>query len=157
MQVILLENVKNLGKKGTVVKVSDGYARNYLLPKKLAMEASEGNVRALQHDVKVQSDKREREIEHARQVAETLKAQRIEVAVKAGEKGKLYGAVTTQDIAQALKRHTDWPLDKRRIDLKEPIKKLGTYSVRLRLHANVIAEVPIHVVDQGDVEGAPAS
>lgn len=148
MQVILLEDVKSLGKKGTVVKVSDGYARNFLFPKKLATEANDGNMRALQHDTKVASDKRTRELEHARRAAEQLKAHPVRVPVKAGEKGKLYGAVTSQDIADALARATDWPIDKRKIELKEPIKKLGTYKVRLRMHHDVVPELTIEVVDQ---------
>jgi large subunit ribosomal protein L9 len=157
MQVILLEDVKSLGKKGAVVKVSDGYARNFLFPKKLALEATEGNVRALQHDSKVQSDKRAREVEHARQAAEHLKASPVRVPVKAGEKGKLYGAVTSADIAEALKRVTDWPIDKRKIELKEPIKKIGTYTVRLRLHGEVVPEITIQVVDQAAEESTPSA
>lgn len=157
MQVILLEDVKSLGKKGAVVKVSDGYARNFLFPKKLAMEASEGNVRSLQHESKVASDKHAREVDHARKAAEHLKSQTLRVPVKSGEKGKLYGAVTSADIAEALKAVTDWPIDKRKIELKEPIKRTGTYTVRLRMHPEVAPDLTIQVVDQNDKESPPPS
>lgn len=152
MQVILLEDVKSLGKKGAVVKVTDGYARNFLFPKKLAMEATEGNQRALQHENKVQKDKHAREVDHARQTAELLKAAQVRVPAKAGDQGKLYGAVTSADIAEALKKVTDWPIDKRKIDLKEPIKKVGSYKVRVRLHSEVAPDITIQVVDQAASE-----
>ncbi|NDD30288.1 MAG: 50S ribosomal protein L9 [Proteobacteria bacterium] len=156
MQVILLEDVKSLGKKGAVVKVSDGYARNFLFPKKLAIEATEGNQRALEHDSKVKADKHAREVEVARKAAEHLKANPVRVPAKAGDQGKLYGAVTSADIADALKKVTDWPIDKRKIELKEPIKKVGTYSARVRLHSEVTADISILVVDQAQPAQQPA-
>lgn len=156
MQVILLADVKSLGKKGTVVNVSDGYARNFLFPKRLAMEATEGNLRALQHDVKVQSDKHAREVDHARKAADALKEKTIRVPVKAGDKGKLYGAVTSADIAEAVKLVTDWPIDKRKIELKEPIKKVGTYSIRLRIHPEVHCDLTIEVVAKAESVGSSA-
>jgi len=143
VQVILLEDVKRLGKKGSAVKVSDGYARNFLFPKKLAVEATEGNLRALQHEAKIHGQKVERELEQARQLAADLKATPLFVPAKAGESGKLYGAVTSADIAMALSKK--FPVDKRKIELKEPIKKVGTYQVRVRIHSQVHAEITIRV------------
>lgn len=154
MQVILLEDVKALGKKGTVVKVTDGYARNFLFPKKLAMEATDGNQRALQHESKVQKDKHAREVDNARKTAEHLKATPIRVPAKTGDQGKLYGAVTSADIYETLKKVTDWPIDKRKIELKEPIKKIGTYTVRVRLHPEVAPDIQIQVVDQAAQESS---
>ncbi len=150
MQVILLEDVKAIGKKGALVKVADGFARNFLLPKKLALEATDGNLRNLQHTAKVATDKHDREVDHARQAAEQLQAHTVRVPVKAGEKGKLYGAVTTADIAEALKKVTDWPIDKRKIELKDPIKKLGTATVRIRLHPEVAPQITIEVISATD-------
>jgi large subunit ribosomal protein L9 len=146
MNVILLEDVKSLGKKGEVVKVSDGYARNFLFPKKLAREATEGNVRALEHSSKVAADKHSREVEHARQLGETLNAAQVKVPAKIGDKGKLYGAVTNADIAAALSKVAPHPIDKKDVELKEPIKKLGTFHVRVRLHREVKPDISIEVV-----------
>lgn len=146
MQVILLEDVKALGKRGSVVKVTDGYARNFLFPKKLAVEATEGNVKNLKHSDAVQKTKKSREVEHARELAAALQANPVQVPARAGDKGKLYGAVTNVDVAQALEKVIGLPIDKRKVTLKEPIKKLGVYTVKVRLHTEVAPEVKIEVV-----------
>ena len=158
MQVILLEDVRSLGKKGTVVKVSDGYARNFLLPKKLAAEATDGNVRSLEHRTKVAKDKKSRELEHYTALAERLKATPLQVKGHAGEGGRLYGAITNADVAAALalicpEEH----IDKKRIELKEPIKKLGSFEVKVRLYPEVAPTITIEVLDQGAHSGEKAT
>ena len=159
MQVILLEDVRSLGKKGTVVKVNDGYARNFLLPKKLAAEATDGNVRSLEHQTKVLKDKKARELDHYRKIAEHLKATPLTVKARVGEGGRLYGAVTSTDIAAVLARVAPEPIDKKRIELKDPIKKVGTYEVKIRLYPEVTPMITVHVVDQtaGPGEGMAVS
>lgn len=152
MQVILLEDVKALGKRGAVVKVTDGYARNFLFPKKLAAEATEGNVRALAHDKQVAQTRQSRELQHAKDIAAKLSANPVKLPVKSGDKGKLYGAVTSTDIAVALTQATGIDIDKKKLVLKEPIKRLGTYTVKVKLHHDVNAEIKIDVVS-GAEEG----
>lgn len=146
MQVILLEDVKALGKRGAVVKVTDGYARNFLFPKKLAAEATEGNIRALQHTRQVETTKKDRERAHAEDLGARLSANPVKVPVKSGEKGKLYGAVTSADIASALTMATGIEIDKKKLVLKEPIKRLGTYGIKVKLHPDVAPEIKIEVV-----------
>ncbi|MBM3462026.1 MAG: 50S ribosomal protein L9 [Armatimonadetes bacterium] len=146
MQVILLEDVKALGKRGTVVKVNDGYARNFLFPKKLALEATEGNLRNLAHQDKTARTKHDREVAVASEAAEALKARPVRVVAKTGDKGKLYGAITSQDIANVLAQATTYPIDKRRIELKQPIKQVGIHKVRIKLHPEVVAEFEVEVV-----------
>lgn len=153
MQVILLEDVRSLGKKGTVVKVTDGYARNFLFPKKLAAEATDGNVRSLEHQTKVQKDKKAKELDHYRKIAEHLKATPLTVKARVGEGGRLYGAVTSTDIAAVLARVSPEPIDKKRIELKDPIKKVGTYEVKVRLYPDVAPLITVLVVDQTASEG----
>lgn len=146
MQVILLEDVKALGKKGAVVKVTDGYAKNFLFPKKLALEATEGNVRNQQHKAEVATTKHSREVEAAREAARKLEAARIEVPAHAGDKGKLYGAVTNHDVAEVLTRILGEPFDKRKITIKEAIKTVGTFEIKVKLHQEVSTKLTVHVV-----------
>ncbi|MBR4150671.1 MAG: 50S ribosomal protein L9 [Firmicutes bacterium] len=146
MQVILLKDVKGLGKAGEVKKVSDGYARNMLLPKKLVMEASESNIKVL--------ERKRAEIEAQRavdkQVAEDIKAKlengAITLKSKAGEGGRLFGAVTAKDIAEQIEKDYKLQLDKKKIELPAPIKTLGEHEVELRLFTGVSAKVKVNVV-----------
>ena len=146
MQVILLKDVKGLGKAGEVKKVSDGYARNMLLPKKLVMEASESNIKVL--------ERKRAEIEAQRavdkQVAEDIKAKLengfITLKSKAGEGGRLFGAVTAKDIAEQIEKDYKLQLDKKKIELPAPIKTLGEHEVELRLFTGVSAKVKVNVV-----------
>ena len=146
MQVILLKDVKGLGKAGEVKKVSDGYARNMLLPKKLVMEASESNIKVL--------ERKRAEIEAQRavdkQVAEDIKAKLENSAItlksKAGEGGRLFGAVTAKDIAEQIEKDYKLQLDKKKIELPAPIKTLGEHEVELRLFTGVSAKVKVNVV-----------
>ena len=148
MQVILLKDVKGQGKAGQVVKVSDGYARNMLLPKKLAMEATPANMKVL--------EKQRSQIEAQRaidkQVAEDIKAKveakTVKVVTKAGENGRLFGAITSKDIAEAIQKEFLIELDKKKIDLDAPIKQTGVTEVTLRLFPGVQAKCKVDVVTE---------
>jgi len=145
MDVILLEDVKSLGKKGDLVKVSDGYARNFILPKKLGLEATPKNL----NDLKLQKaakEKREREIlEEARALAETIAQKSITLKLKIGEGGRTFGSISTKEIAQALKDQLGLEIDKKKLVLSDPLRNIGTYTVPIKLHAKVTAELKVRV------------
>ncbi|MHB2017319.1 MAG: 50S ribosomal protein L9 [Candidatus Xenobia bacterium] len=146
MQVILTQDVKTLGKKGDVVKVADGYARNFLFRNGLAREATEGSLRERDQHKKAEADRVQRELDAAKDLARRIGEQTIAVPVRCGDGGKLYGAVTSQDVADALTRVIGEPVDKRTVVLKEPIKKLGQHKVAVKLHPKVSATVTVDVV-----------
>lgn len=145
MEVILIEDVKDLGKKGDVVKVSDGYARNFILPKKLGIEATKQNL----HDLKLQKqaeEKRQKELlEEARQLASQLEAVKVNLTLKAGEGGKTFGSISTKEIANALNEQAGFNLDRKKIQLSEPIKSAGTFTVGVKLHPKVTASIKVVV------------
>ncbi len=145
MQVILREDIDNLGKIGDMVKVADGYARNYLVPKKKAIEATPKNVHAMEHAKKMVSDRLRKLKKEAAADADRIKALSITIKAKAGEEGKLFGSVTTMDIAEAMKAQ-GVEIDKRKIVLEEPIKRLGDFTVTVKLHADVTADFKLSVV-----------
>lgn len=147
MQVILREDVDKLGKIGDTVKVKDGYARNYLIPMKKAIEATPKNLRALEHTKKMVSDRLRRLKKEAATVADRLKTISVVIKAKAGEEGKLFGAVTSMDIAEAV-RAQGIEIDRRKIILDEPIKRLGEYTVQVKLHADVAADIKVSVVEE---------
>lgn len=147
MKVILRENVENLGKTGDVVKVSDGYARNYLLPRNLVTIADETNVKAMEHHKKVLSKKRERETTEAREIAKKLEQFSCTLSRKVGENEKLFGSVTNADIAEALKKG-GFSVDRRQVSLEEPIKQLGVVTVPVKLTTEVTAQVKVWVVQE---------
>jgi large subunit ribosomal protein L9 len=144
MEVILREDVPNLGTIGDIVRVKPGFARNYLLPRGLAVLADRRNVHVLEHQQRLAAEKRERERRQALSVAETLSSLRLTVKARAGEEGKLFGSVTSIDIERALSAagHT---VDRRRIRLPEPIKSVGVYTVPVHLGVGVDAQVSITV------------
>src|SRR5206468_7839097 len=145
MEVILREHVDNLGRRGELVKVADGYARNYLLPRKLALLATAGNKKVIERE-KVKYDAKEAEEQGVAQaIADRLANVEIEIARKTGETDALFGSVTNADIAEALSAK-GFDLDRRKIQLHEPIKKLGEYTVAIRLHRDVSADVKVRVV-----------
>lgn len=146
MKVILLQDVKALGKRGEVVKVNDGYARNFLFPKGLAREATDATMRELEHTNKVADEKKARELAVAQELATRMQEKAVSVPVKTGEGGKLYGAVTSQDIATVLSKVVGEPVDKRNVQLKEPIKKLGQFKVHVKVHPKVTAEITVEIV-----------
>ena len=145
MKVILLQDVKALGKKGEVVNVSDGYARNAIFPKKLGVEANAKNLNDLklqnQHADKVAQEN----YEAALAMAENLKDKKVTVKMKAGEGGRTFGSVSTKEIAAAVKEQMGYDIDKKKIQLKEAIKTLGTHNVPVKLHTKVTAELKVVV------------
>ena len=148
MEVILREHVDNLGRRGEVVKVADGYARNYLLPRKLALLATEGNKKQIERE-KVKFDAREAEDQKVAQaMAERLAIVDVEIVRKVGETDALYGSVTSSDIAEALAKK-GVELDRRKLVLQEPIKKLGEFSIPVKLHRDVTAQVKVRVSAEG--------
>ena len=153
MEVILREHVDNLGRRGEIVKVADGYARNYLLPRKLALLATEGNKKQIEHE-RVKFDAKELEEKKvADAVADRLKTVEIEIARKVGETEALYGSVTSGDIAEALAAK-GFDIEKRRLQLHEPIKELGEFEVPVRLHREVTVSLKVRVVPEGEPERA---
>ena len=148
MKIILLEDVKALGKKGEIVTVSDGYARNAILPKKLGVEATSKNLNDLklqnQHADKVAAEN----VEHAKELAKTVETQKVVVKIKTGEGGKIFGSISTKEIAQAAKEQTGLDLDKKKMQLSDPIKALGTYEVSVKLHPKVTAKLSVQVVEE---------
>jgi large subunit ribosomal protein L9 len=148
MEVILREHVDNLGKRGEIVKVADGFARNYLLPRKLALLATDGNRKQIERE-RAKFEAREAE---EKKVAEALAARvanlEIEIARRVGESDVLFGSVTTADIAEALTAK-GFEADRRKLQLAEPIKKLGEYDIPLRLSREVVAHIKVRVIAEG--------
>jgi len=144
MEVILREDVPNLGTIGDIVRVKPGFARNYLLPRGLAVLADRRNVHVLEHQQRLAAEKRERERRHAMSVAENLSSVRLTIKARAGDEGKLFGSVTNIDIERALGA-AGHPVDRRRIRLQDPIKSVGVYTVPVHLGVGVDAQVSITV------------
>ena len=147
MEVILREHVDHLGRRGDVVKVAPGYARNYLLPRKLALPVTEGNRRQIDREKKVAEVREAEERQQAEAFASRLAQAEIVIARRVGETDALYGSVTTADIAEAL-ASKGLEVERRKIQLSEPIKQLGEFAVPVRLHRDVNAEVKVQVVKQ---------
>ena len=145
MKVILRQNVETLGQIGEVVEVKSGYARNYLIPQKLAYAALKGNVRALDEEKKNLDRKREQELHHAEHLSAEIEKVSVSIPVQVGEEDKIFGTVTTQMIADALKEK-GFDLDKRKIEIEEPIKSLGIYTISIKQHPSVSAKVKVWVV-----------
>ncbi len=145
IEVILREDVRSLGKAGELVRVRPGYARNFLLPKGLAYEASESNKKRIAAETKARTTRLEADKVEAQAFAARLAAANVTLTGKAGEEGKLFGSVTAQDVADALAKQ-QIQVDRRRIELEHPIKTLGSHTVAIRLHPEVHAEVRVQVV-----------
>ena len=145
MQVILREDIDKLGKIGDLVKVADGYARNFLVPGKKAIEATPKNLHAMDHARKMVSDRLRKLKKEAAAEADTIKALSLTIKAKTGEEGKLFGSVTSMDIAEAAKAQ-GVVIDKRKIVLEEPIKRLGDYTVTVKLHADITADFKVSVI-----------
>jgi large subunit ribosomal protein L9 len=145
MEVILRTHVDNLGRRGEVVKVADGYARNYLLPRKLALVATEGNKKQIERERAKLDAVEAEEQKVAGAIAERLGGVELEISRKVGETEALYGSVTTADIAEAL-HAKGFDVDRRKVQLNEPIKKLGEYEIPIRLHREVVVKMKVHVV-----------
>jgi large subunit ribosomal protein L9 len=148
MEVILREHVDNLGSRGEVVKVADGYARNYLLPRKLALLVTEGNKKQIERE-RAKLDAREAEEKGvADSIAQRIASVELEITRRVGETEMLYGSVTSADIAEALHAR-GFDFDRRKLQLQEPIKKLGEYEIPIRLHRDVTTHVKVRVVAEG--------
>ena len=145
MIVILTKDVKGKGKAGDVVKVSDGYARNMLLPKGLAKEATQGNVRSLEKQKAIAQEKREEQKAAAQKLAEDLEKITVNIQTKGGESGKLFGSITSKDIADALQQQENVKVDKKKIDMPAPIKQTGTQTVTVKLFEGVTAKLKVSV------------
>jgi large subunit ribosomal protein L9 len=147
MKVILLQDVKSLGKKGEVVEVSEGYARNMLLKKGLGKEATGQNM----NDLKLQKANAEKvakeALEAAQALAKEMEGKSIKVAVKTGEGGRVFGSVSTKEIAEEIKKQLGYDVDKKKLQLDNPIRSLGVTNVAVKLHAKVAAEIRVHVVE----------
>ena len=148
MKVILTADVDKLGKSGEMKEVAEGYARNFLIPRKVAVPAAGGAYRAWQHDIASREEKRKREREEAEIAATRISSTTLTMGVKVGEGGKLYGSINTQDIADALGRR-GISVDKHKIDLDAPIKALGTYKVAIKVASGMTPEVTIVVEPKG--------
>ena len=148
MEVILKEDIVNLGKMGEVIRVRDGYARNYLLPRGLVIVADKKNLKVFEHQRRVVAEQRGRVLQQVQTLGEKLSAVSLTIPVKAGEEGKLFGAVTSLHIEKALKGK-GFDIERRKIHLAEPIKALGEYEVPVRLAADVTATVKVSVVAEG--------
>lgn len=148
MKVILLEDVKSLGKKGEIVNVNDGYARNFILPKKLGLEANSKNL----NDWKLKKENEKKvakeNLEAAKALAEQIKAGQVELRIKVGEGGKAFGSVSSKEIAAAVTEQMGLDIDKKKIQLKEVLKSLGTHNVPIKLHPEVTAELKVLIGEE---------
>ena len=147
MEVILREDIANLGSRGAVVKVAPGYARNFLLPKKMAVAATESNKKIVEQERQSHLKREAKESAEATDLAKLMAAVEVTIAHKAGENDQLFGSVTAADIATALERQ-GYTIDRRKVQLDEPIKKLGDFKASVRLHREVSVEIPVHVVKE---------
>jgi large subunit ribosomal protein L9 len=146
VKLILLSDVKALGKKGELVDVAEGYARNFLLPRKLATEANKGALTMLSEQKKAQQKREAQQLAETEQMAKLLESKPVAVRAKAGGNGKLFGAVTNSDIAEAIAQTFSVSVDKHKIEVKNAIKALGTYPIEIRLGKNVVAKTSVSVV-----------
>ena len=147
MEVILREEIDNLGRRGDVVKVAAGYARNYLLPKRLAVAANDSNKKIVEQEKQAYLRRESKEIGDANDLAKMMASVEVTIAQKAGENDQLFGSVTSQDISAALER-AGYTIDRRKVNLSEPIKALGDYKVTVKLHREVTVELPVHVIKE---------
>ena len=147
MKVILLQDVKGKGKKGQMLEVSDGYARNYMLPRKIAMEATADAVNTMRMNDKAAAEKAAKERAAAVEISKQLREMTLTVTAKGGGAGRLFGSVTNQEIADALKANAGITLDKRKIVISDPIKNVGTYTVQCKLGYEITAPLTVKIVE----------
>jgi large subunit ribosomal protein L9 len=145
MEVILREEVDNLGRRGDLVKVAPGYARNFLLPKRLAVAATESNKKIVEQEKQGHLRREAKEVSDAQELAKMMASVTVTIAQKAGENDQLFGSVTAGDVAVALEK-LGYTIDRRKVHLDEPIKQLGEHKAAVRLHRDVSIDVPVHVV-----------
>ena len=145
MEVILKQDVKSLGKQGDRVKVAEGYARNFLIPRGLAVEATKGNIKSLQHQKKMDQERASRERAEAEKMKAVQEDLDLEIRARSGEGGRLFGSVTSGDLADAIKKAAGIEVDKRKLELEEPIKAVGSYSGKVKLLPGVTANLGVKV------------
>lgn len=148
MKVILLEDVKSLGKKGDIVEVSDGYADNFLIKKKKGVAATEGNLKNLAHEKKKQAENEAERLDEAKALKARIEETSVTVSMKKGEGDKVFGSVSSKEIAQAAAAQHGFEIDKKKITLREPIKSFGTHEVTIRLHPEVSAVLKVEVKEE---------
>ncbi|MHB8171668.1 MAG: 50S ribosomal protein L9 [Thermincolia bacterium] len=148
MKVILKQEVKKLGKKGSIIEVAEGYARNFLFPKGLAVEATSGSVKEVAQKKAAEDRKNQQVEEEVRELANKLKEKTFKIVTRAGDGGRLFGSITAKDIVETVEKQSGISIDKRRIELDQPIKVMGTYNVTVKLHPKVQATFKIQVSDQ---------
>lgn len=148
MKVILLKDVKSIGKAKTVLEVSDGYARNFLFPKGLAKEATESNIKDLNKQLEAEANKKQNELMEARALAESIGKLTVTIDTKAGEGGRLFGSITSKDISDALQKQHGIFIDKKKFVLDSPIKQAGQITVDIRLYAEVTARLNVEIKAQ---------
>jgi large subunit ribosomal protein L9 len=149
MKIILLEDVKALGKKDQIVEVSDGYARNFILPKKLGVEANSKNMNDLKLQKANEDKKAQQQLEEAKELAALLETKEVVVKMKAGEGGKTFGSISSKEIAMAAKIQCGLDLDKKKIQIPDTIKSLGVYEVSVKLHSQVTGKLRVKVEEEG--------
>lgn len=147
MKVVLKDDIKNVGKMGQIVDVADGYARNYLVPRGLAVEANIKNLKSLEHEKKIIQEKAKKIKNSSQTLSDKISTMTLVIKAKAGDEGKLFGAVTSMDIAELLKNE-GIEMDKKKIFLDEPIKRLGSYSVNIKIHPEISTHLNIQVVEE---------
>ena len=145
MEIILLQDVKNLGKKDDIVKVNDGYAKNFILPKKLGVEASKKNRADLEAQQAAEAARRQEELEKAQALAKELNEITVNCTIRTGEGGRTFGSISTKEIAEELKKQHNRDIDKKKLVLQDPIRNLGTYNVQVKLHPQVTAQIKVRV------------
>jgi large subunit ribosomal protein L9 len=147
MKVILKDDIRNVGKMGQIVDVADGFARNYLVPRGLAVEANIKNLKSLEHERKIIQEKAKRIKNSAQTLSDKISTMTLVIKAKAGDEGKLFGAVTSMDIAEVLKNE-GIEMDKKKIFLDEPIKRLGSYSINIKIHPDISTQLNVQVVEE---------
>lgn len=148
MKVILMSDIKGVGKKDQIINASDGYARNFLFPKKLAVEANAENLGKLKGRNDSKQHKKDVEKNEAEQIAQKLEKITLTIEVKAGENGKIFGGVSTKEISEQLKKGHNIKIDKKKIELKETIKNLGTFNINAKLFEGVNGNIKIHIISK---------
>lgn len=145
MKVILLKDVKKLGKVGDIINASDGYARNYLFPRNLAKEASDGNLKELDKKKAAEKKKRDEKKQAAKEQAENINDVNVKIVTKGGDGGRLFGSITSKDIAEALKDQHKIDIDKKKIQLSQPIKQIGSFVIDIKIYPEVVAQLKVEV------------
>ncbi len=145
MKVILKADVKGVGKKDEIINASDGYARNFLFPKKLAVEATPGNLKSHELIMKKEADKKAAELAEAKKLAEKIGTLTVNLKVKTGDNGKVFGSVTAKDIAEGLEKEHGIKVDKKKVDIKDSIKTIGVYTVEVKVYPEVVGKLKVSI------------